>query len=96
MLTGLRSRGGRPANGKANCSDNCGLDERLENAKFKIMGMKCDGCVRGVTAALSALPGVEIISVTVGGAEVRMPPGAMSEMAVLEAVQHAGFSAIRE
>ena len=68
----------------------------MEDAKFKIVGMKCDGCVRGVTAALTALPGVEIISVVVGSAEVRMSPGAMSEMAVLEAVQRAGFSAIRE
>ena len=68
----------------------------MENAKFKIVGMKCDGCVRGVTAALSALPGVEIISVSVGGAEVRMPPGAMSEMGVLEAFQRDGFYAIRE
>ena len=51
---------------------------------FKIDGMSCGGCVRSVTNVLKALPGVEVDSVTVGGAQLRMAPDETIEKGVVK------------
>ncbi len=65
-------------------------------ATFRIQGMKCDGCVHSVSTVLNALPGVEVESVAIGRARVRLAPGELAEMSLLEALQKAGFAAARE
>jgi copper chaperone len=63
---------------------------------FKIDGMSCGGCVRSVTNVLKALPGVEVDSVTVGGAQLRLAADPMTEMHVVEALKKAGFAARKQ
>ena len=63
---------------------------------FKIDGMSCGGCVRSVTNILKALPGVEVDSVAVGGAQLRMDPDETVEKRVVEALKKAGFAARKE
>ena len=65
----------------------------METAKLKIEGMSCGHCVKQVTAALTKLPGVEVVDVTVGSAEVRLDPAKSSAAAVAAAVTAAGYDA---
>ena len=61
---------------------------------FNVQGMSCGHCVGRVTAALNALPGVEVDSVQIGTAEVRIDPSQTSETAVAEAVAAAGYPSV--
>ena len=63
---------------------------------YKIDGMSCGGCVRSVTSVLKALPGVEVESVTVGTARLRLAADETTEMRVVEALRKAGFAASKE
>ena len=65
----------------------------METAKLKIEGMSCGHCVKQVTAALAKLPGVEVVDVKVGSAEVRLDPARSSVEAVTGAVTAAGYEA---
>ena len=64
--------------------------------KFKIQGMHCEGCVRRVTQALSALQGVRVDSVEVGSAAVFLDPARVSPEDVAAAVNRLGFAARAE
>lgn len=57
-----------------------------------IEGMSCGHCVRAVTEALSAVPGVTTQSVTVGSARVELTNGTTAVEAV-SAVERAGYPA---
>ncbi len=61
--------------------------------KLKIDGMHCEGCVRRVTQALSAMNGVRVESVEVGSASVRLDPARVSPQQVCAAVNSIGFAA---
>ena len=63
---------------------------------YKIDGMSCGGCVRSVTNVLKAVPGVEVESVTVGTARLRLAADETTEMRVVEALRKAGFAASKE
>jgi copper chaperone len=65
-------------------------------AAFQIDGMSCGGCVRSVTSALKALPGIEVESVAVGLARVRLDPAVTTESRVVEAIQDAGYTVRKE
>lgn len=67
----------------------------METAVFNVRGMKCDGCVRGVEAALRGVPGVRVKEVSVGRAVVEREPGAASDGAIAAAIERAGFKAER-
>jgi len=68
----------------------------LETTRLKIEGMSCGGCVRHVTAALQALPGVDVKKVEVGSATVSWNAGQTSEEALIGALSTAGYAASRE
>ena len=57
--------------------------------KVVIEGMHCDACVRRVTQALGALPGVRVHTVDVGRAHVLAEPHC--EPLIREAIAKAGF-----
>jgi copper chaperone len=58
-----------------------------------ISGMSCDHCVRRVTEALSAVPGVTVKEVVVGRAVVEDHGDPAKRAAVLRAVDDAGYAA---
>lgn len=60
-------------------------------AKFQIEGMSCGHCVSRVTSVLKGLPGVEVVSVAVGSADVQLDPTKTSAGAVAAAVTSAGY-----
>ncbi|MHB8900809.1 MAG: heavy-metal-associated domain-containing protein, partial [Thermoguttaceae bacterium] len=62
-------------------------------ARFAIEGMSCGGCVRGVTAALQRLPGVDVREVSIGSAQVSFDPSKISPAAIAEALIEAGYPA---
>lgn len=66
-----------------------------ETCSLRIVGMHCDGCVRNVTAVLSALPGVVQVDVILdpGAARIDFDPQAVSRDAFIAAVEDAGFDA---
>ncbi|HEY1646775.1 MAG TPA: heavy metal-associated domain-containing protein [Terracidiphilus sp.] len=61
--------------------------------QMSIEGMHCDGCVRRVTNALSAVDGVRVDSVEVGSATVATDPTRVSPEQVAAAVDRIGFTA---
>lgn len=62
---------------------------------FAVEGMSCEGCVGTVKAALSELPGVESVDVSLEKkqAVVVGSPDKVSEQAVVAAIEGAGYKA---
>ena len=67
----------------------------MEASIIKVGGMSCQGCVRNVTAALTALPGVASteVSLEAGEARVSFDPQVVSRSALVAAIEDAGFDA---
>ena len=66
----------------------------MENIlKLSIEGMHCDGCVRRVTNALTAVEGVRVESVEVGSATVIADPARVTPQQIAVAVDRIGFTA---
>ncbi|MFN0305055.1 MAG: heavy-metal-associated domain-containing protein [Burkholderiales bacterium] len=65
----------------------------MEDAELKIDGMTCSGCVRSVTKALSMVPGVADVSVSLDDrlARVKFDPAKVNRAAIRQAVLEAGF-----
>lgn len=65
----------------------------MSEVTIKIEGMSCGGCVRSVTGALKALPGVEDAQVLLDAAEARVSfdPAKVTVDAMRTAVENAGF-----
>lgn len=65
----------------------------MNEVSLKIEGMSCGGCVRNVTAALEAVPGVATVEVSLERGEARVGFDASKvELAALrEAIEAAGF-----
>ncbi len=61
--------------------------------RLSIEGMHCDGCVRRVMNALSAVEGVQINSVEVGSAKVVADPARVSPEQIVAVVDRIGFTA---
>jgi copper chaperone len=68
----------------------------MESVTFTVEGMHCDGCVRGVTAALRAVPGVRVEEVRAGSARVTLDPAVASREAAVRSLREAGFAARAE
>jgi copper chaperone CopZ len=64
----------------------------MEHVTLTIDGMSCDACVRHVTNALQAVPGVRVQRVAVGSATVAYDPAKASPAALAEAVREAGYT----
>ncbi|TVO60429.1 heavy-metal-associated domain-containing protein [Denitromonas ohlonensis] len=67
----------------------------MEQVTIKVGGMSCQGCVKGVTAALGAVAGVATVSVDLGAGEARVDfdPTQVTPAALNQAVEDAGFEA---
>lgn len=67
----------------------------MKTITIKIEGMSCDGCVKSVTRALTAVPGVSKAEVSLARAEatVAFEPEQVAKPALVQAVQDAGFDA---
>jgi copper chaperone len=66
----------------------------METTTLKIEGMSCGHCVTRVTAAISAVPGTEVLGVEVGTAAVRFDPTLTTAATVAAAVTEAGYPAV--
>lgn len=61
--------------------------------RYTVAGMTCEHCVRSVTSALSALPGVEQVAVELStGAVLVHSRRPLEQPHVEQAVQSAGYS----
>ncbi|WP_332671248.1 heavy-metal-associated domain-containing protein [Aromatoleum sp.] len=65
----------------------------MAEATIKVEGMSCGGCVRSVTEALKAQPGVGDAEVTLetGQARIDYDPALVSVAQLRQAVEDAGF-----
>ncbi len=63
----------------------------MKRATVDITGMHCGGCVGSVERVLAKLPGVASREVRVGGATVTFEDGAVTEAALRDAIDGAGF-----
>jgi copper chaperone len=62
---------------------------------FIISGMSCGGCVNSLTRVLTAVPGIEPLTIEVGKAVLRLDSSVTTEM-VTAAVDRAGFDVVQE
>lgn len=67
----------------------------MEQTTIAVEGMSCGGCVRNVTGALQAVPGVGKVEVSLEGkrAEVEFDPAQADRAALVAAIEDAGFDA---
>jgi len=65
----------------------------MEDVVIKVGGMSCQGCVKNVTGALSATPGVARVEVSLeqGEARVSYDPAKVSANALRTVIEDAGF-----
>ena len=63
--------------------------------QFAVEGMSCQGCVKSVTGAISTLPGVETVAVSLESntATVGYDAAAVKPAAIHAAIEAAGFDA---
>ncbi len=68
----------------------------MESLVIEIAGMSCQACVKSVTAALKALPGVGRVDVSLdaGRAIVACDPGLVSVAKLRKAIEDAGFESV--
>lgn len=59
--------------------------------RLKVSGMTCEHCVRAITQAVKALPGVEGVSVDLARGDVTVT-GTPSERAVRDAIAEEGYT----
>ena len=67
----------------------------MREITLRIDNMHCGACIRHVSVALAAVPGIQVSDVRVGAARVRAPED-LPEDALLDAVQKAGYLALIE
>jgi copper chaperone len=64
-----------------------------DTLKLSIEGMHCGACVRRVTTALEAVPGVQLGAVEVGSAKLAFDPEEATAQEIAAAVNGIGFPA---
>jgi copper ion binding protein len=66
-----------------------------QTARIEVDGMTCNGCVRSVTNAVTRVPGVQKVDVSLAGksATVEYDPAATSAAQIVAAIAGAGFGA---
>lgn len=67
----------------------------MEQAVIQIGGMSCQGCVKNISAVLSALPGVQSaeVSLEAAQAQVSFDPQQLARSQLIDAIEDAGFDA---
>lgn len=63
----------------------------MRDIALAVSGMSCGHCLNAVTKAIASVPGVEIRSVQIGRAEVRVPEVGPADQAVRAAIESAGY-----
>jgi copper chaperone len=63
---------------------------------FTISGMSCFGCVNSLSKVLSSVPGVELLRVDIGTAQLRLDADKVTSQNVKDAVARAGFEVTAE
>lgn len=69
------------------------LETRRESVTLDVAGMHCEGCVRAVTRAASAVPGVVVDQVGLGRCTVFVEPGTPAAERLIEAIRAVGYEA---
>ena len=64
-----------------------------DTLKLSIEGMHCGACVRRVTTALQAVPGVQVGAVEVGSAKLAFDPEEATAQEIAAVVNGIGFPA---
>jgi len=65
----------------------------MKSLKLQIDGMSCGHCLNAVNRALSGLPGVEVTTVNLGGAELTFDDHVITSGQIEAAVTEAGYRA---
>jgi copper chaperone CopZ len=65
----------------------------MKHVTLEVQGMSCGHCVAAVEAALRDVEGVEVESVSIGTASVRIDPEKATVGALIDAVADAGYTA---
>lgn len=66
----------------------------MQNAlNLLVAGMHCGSCVRRVTTALEAVPGIQVQSVEIGSAHVVFDPGKATPQEIADSINRIGFQA---
>ena len=68
----------------------------MERLNLTIEGMTCEHCVRAVEGRLRKTPGVEVLNVAIGSADVRYDATAMSIDDIAELIADEGYTAFVE
>lgn len=86
--------------------EDCGFDvprqqqttiaNHLETAVLSVKGMTCQSCVKSITSALSGIPGLESVQVSLEKeqATVVHDPAVLSRSAIVEAIEDCGFDVV--
>ena len=63
----------------------------MKDITIAISGMSCGHCLNAVNRALAKVPGIEVRSVQIGRAELRVPEGEDATTETLAAIADAGY-----
>lgn len=64
-----------------------------KDLNLSVAGMHCGSCVRRVTTALEAVPGVQVGSVEVGSARITFDPDKAMPQEIVASLNRIGFQA---
>ncbi len=64
----------------------------MDRLELRVDGMTCEHCVRAVTTEVSAVAGVADVEVDLGRGAVRVTGTAVSDEAVRQAIDEAGYT----
>lgn len=64
----------------------------MTELSMQISGMSCGHCVQAVKSALTAIPGVEVDSVSIGSATVHFDETAVQADRLKQAVEEEGYA----
>ncbi len=67
------------------------LGKRMKDIVIAISGMSCGHCLNAVNQALATVPGIEVSSVRIGRAELRIPESPAVTEQVTAAITEAGY-----
>ena len=65
----------------------------MESLHLTIEGMTCAHCVRAVDARLRKTPGVEVVHVEIGSADLRVDPAVTNAAALSDVIADEGYTA---
>jgi copper chaperone len=65
-------------------------DKAMQDIEIRVSGMSCGHCLNAVNRAISSVPGVQVKSVRIGQAEVKVTDPAATDR-VKVAIEEAGY-----